>query len=353
MSGLKKTVHPGTTWEDCSHVGILGFNNHYLLPHSSCLSLYHTRRFCSCVTSTWLWVSPIRCSGTLWRSTSALTAIQRRMQMRLSARPEAATGRWGVTQMRSTCTCTHHFCILSLNRQKKQKICFWKAFLSVLIQPSSIEHAPWCYYPEDYGYNVTSSLETTSGMTVDITRNQKYGSSGRPGSPDIDTLRVEIRYHSSDMLQFKVCVYLFVASCDAFSCVSCFFFLSVFPYTPSLYFNASCFPAHTNTLTHEHPLTVQIWDPSTERYEVPVPLSIPATPETDENNRLYKVLVTNNPFGIQIIRKSTGTTMWVFQLHEWLMWVQVVVVCWLNVFCFMSFGFIASILGYLLSFSFF
>lgn len=45
---------------------------------------------------------------------------------------------------------------------------------------------------------------------MDLSRNTKYRSSGRPDSPDIDTLRVEIRYHSSDMLQFKVCVCLFV-----------------------------------------------------------------------------------------------------------------------------------------------
>uniref|UniRef100_A0A8C5HXG7 alpha-glucosidase n=1 Tax=Gouania willdenowi TaxID=441366 RepID=A0A8C5HXG7_GOUWI len=83
-----------------------------------------------------------------------------------------------------------------------------------------------------------------------------YRSSAYPGSPNIDTLRVEVYYHSSDMLQFK------------------------------------------------------IWDPATERYEVPVPLSVPDAPETDENKRLYKVVVTNNPFGIQVIRKSTGTKIW-------------------------------------------
>uniref|UniRef100_A0A7N8WS69 alpha-glucosidase n=1 Tax=Mastacembelus armatus TaxID=205130 RepID=A0A7N8WS69_9TELE len=130
----------------------------------------------------------------------------------------------------------------------KARGCIWK--------PSSIERVPWCFYPQDYGYTVKTAEETDSGMTVDITRNKKYRSSGRPGSPDIDTLRVEIRYHSSDMLQFK------------------------------------------------------IWDPATDRYEVPVPLSVPAAPETDENKRLYKVLITNNPFGIQVIRKNTGTKIW-------------------------------------------
>ncbi|XP_071390650.1 sucrase-isomaltase, intestinal [Centroberyx affinis] len=115
---------------------------------------------------------------------------------------------------------------------------------------------PYCFYPHDYGYIATTVTESDSGMTFDITRNKKYVSSGRPDSPDIDTLRVEIRYHSGEMLQFK------------------------------------------------------IWDPATRRYEVPVPLSTPATPETDENKRLYRVLITKKPFGIQVIRKSTGTRIW-------------------------------------------
>nr|XP_046244835.1 maltase-glucoamylase, intestinal [Scatophagus argus] len=126
--------------------------------------------------------------------------------------------------------------------------CIWET--------SNIERVPWCFYPKDYGYTVTTTTESPSGMTVDITRNRKYRSSGRPGSPDIDTLRVEISYHTSSMLQFK------------------------------------------------------IWDPATDRYEVPVPLSVPDNPETNESKRLYKVLITHNPFGIQVIRKSTGTKIW-------------------------------------------
>uniref|UniRef100_A0A669BLK2 alpha-glucosidase n=1 Tax=Oreochromis niloticus TaxID=8128 RepID=A0A669BLK2_ORENI len=115
---------------------------------------------------------------------------------------------------------------------------------------------PWCIYPQDYGYTVTSLRERSSGLTLDITRNRKYRSSGRPQSRDIDTLRVEINYHTGEMLQFK------------------------------------------------------IFDPNTKRYEVPVGLSVPATPETDENKRLYKVAIVNEPFGIQVIRKSTGTVIW-------------------------------------------
>lgn len=75
----------------------------------------------------------------------------------------------------------------------------------LLFQSSNLEKAPWCFYPEDYGYRVTASQETSGGMTASIIRNKKYSrSSGRPNSTDIDTLRVQIHYHSSHMLQFKV-----------------------------------------------------------------------------------------------------------------------------------------------------
>uniref|UniRef100_M4AS73 Maltase n=1 Tax=Xiphophorus maculatus TaxID=8083 RepID=M4AS73_XIPMA len=130
----------------------------------------------------------------------------------------------------------------------KARGCLWKE--------SNNAEVPWCYYPSDYGYTVTTTSETSTGMTLDITRNMKYRSSGRPDSPDANNLRVQIWYHTSDMLQFK------------------------------------------------------IWDPTTERFEVPVPLSVPSTPEADENKRLYKVSVTQNPFGIQVVRKSTGTKIW-------------------------------------------
>uniref|UniRef100_A0A674BR71 Maltase n=1 Tax=Salmo trutta TaxID=8032 RepID=A0A674BR71_SALTR len=115
---------------------------------------------------------------------------------------------------------------------------------------------PWCYYPEDYGYTATTVIEQPSGWSFDITRNAGLRSSGRPESPDINSLRVEIKYHSADLLQFK------------------------------------------------------IFDPTNKRFEVPVPLNVPSTPETDETKRLYIVHVKKQPFGIQVIRKSTGTLIW-------------------------------------------
>uniref|UniRef100_A0A673NG06 alpha-glucosidase n=1 Tax=Sinocyclocheilus rhinocerous TaxID=307959 RepID=A0A673NG06_9TELE len=54
----------------------------------------------------------------------------------------------------------------------------------------------------------------------------------------------------------------------------------------------------------------KIFDPSNARYEVPVPLDLPAMPETEENNRLYRVQINNKPFGIQVIRKDTEEIIW-------------------------------------------
>uniref|UniRef100_A0A8C9TBY6 Maltase n=1 Tax=Scleropages formosus TaxID=113540 RepID=A0A8C9TBY6_SCLFO len=100
-----------------------------------------------------------------------------------------------------------------------------------------------------------SPTPDTTGWSFEIQRNARYRSQ-RLESPDINTLRVEIKYLSADMLQFK------------------------------------------------------IYDPANKRYEVPVPLNIPPTPEADPNKRLYDVEVNEQPFGIKVIRKSTGTVIW-------------------------------------------
>ncbi|KFP64265.1 Maltase-glucoamylase, intestinal, partial [Cariama cristata] len=57
-----------------------------------------------------------------------------------------------------------------------------------------------------------------------------------------------------------------------------------------------------------------IYDYANERYEVPVPLNLPESPESTVKNRLYDVTIQNKPFGIQIRRRSTGTVIWDSQL---------------------------------------
>lgn len=54
---------------------------------------------------------------------------------------------------------------------------------------------------------------------------------------------------------------------------------------------------------------MQIFDPAHKRYEVPVPLNLPSTPEIQEDKRMYRVNITEQPFGIQVIRKKTETIM--------------------------------------------
>ncbi|XP_028817377.1 maltase-glucoamylase, intestinal isoform X2 [Denticeps clupeoides] len=122
-------------------------------------------------------------------------------------------------------------------------------------QPSTIPSVPWCFFPEDYGYTVvTNGTENSTQWTFDIQRNNVYQRMWEE-SPNIDKLRVSITYLSGHALRFK------------------------------------------------------IYDPANKRYEVPVPLNLPS-PETDEAKRLYEVRVNQQPFGIRVVRKSTGTVIW-------------------------------------------
>uniref|UniRef100_A0A671MM26 alpha-glucosidase n=1 Tax=Sinocyclocheilus anshuiensis TaxID=1608454 RepID=A0A671MM26_9TELE len=122
-------------------------------------------------------------------------------------------------------------------------------------EPSNVPNEPWCYYPDTHGYITSNVVETASGITVDLERNTAFPSQ-RSQSRDISKLRVEITYLSGKSLRWK------------------------------------------------------IFDPSNARYEVPLPLDLPAMPETEENNRLYRVQINNKPFGIQVIRKDTEEIIW-------------------------------------------
>ncbi|OBS56910.1 hypothetical protein A6R68_11965, partial [Neotoma lepida] len=62
-----------------------------------------------------------------------------------------------------------------------------------------------------------------------------------------------------------------------------------------------------------------IYDAHHKRYEVPVPLNIPDTPTSSYENRLYDVEIKENPFGIQVRRRSSGrliNTSEIEQLYE-------------------------------------
>ncbi|XP_043072751.1 LOW QUALITY PROTEIN: sucrase-isomaltase, intestinal-like [Puntigrus tetrazona] len=114
---------------------------------------------------------------------------------------------------------------------------------------------PRCYYAENHGYVTNNKNETASGITVDIDRNTEFPAQ-RSRSSDVSKLRVEITYLSGRSLRWK------------------------------------------------------IFDPENARYEVPIPLDLPAAPETAEDNREYRVQINDKPFGIQVIRKATEEVIW-------------------------------------------
>ncbi|KAF1573330.1 UNVERIFIED_CONTAM: Maltase-glucoamylase, intestinal, partial [Eudyptes robustus] len=144
---------------------------------------------------------------------------------------------------------------LNASKEKCEQLgCVWTEDLSSL-------RVPYCYYNgPDNAYSVADVKYTSSGVTANLTFNKSnlkaYGKSTLP----ISTLRLEVKYHNNHMLQFK------------------------------------------------------IYDYANERYEVPVPLNVPKSPESTVKNRLYDVTVQNKPFGIQVRRRSTGTVIWDSQL---------------------------------------
>nr|XP_034988351.1 sucrase-isomaltase, intestinal [Zootoca vivipara]XP_034988352.1 sucrase-isomaltase, intestinal [Zootoca vivipara] len=138
---------------------------------------------------------------------------------------------------------------LNASKEKCEALgCIWNSDAS--------EPVPFCYYPSNDGYTVEDIQYTPSGLTVNLGRGTGPVRRPRISVTPIDTLRLEVKYHENDMLQFK------------------------------------------------------IYDYSNKRYEVPVPLNIPSTPASTYEKRLYDVAVQNNPFGIQIRRRSTGTVIW-------------------------------------------
>ncbi|ERE90168.1 maltase-glucoamylase, intestinal-like protein [Cricetulus griseus] len=92
------------------------------------------------------------------------------------------------------------------------------------------------------------------------------------------------------------------ASCAARGCIwKNSPYSNAFPSTPVKQLQLSVV-YHKNEM-----LQFKIYDPNHSRYEVPVPLNIPSSPSSTTDGRLYDVLIKENPFGIEIRRKSTGT----------------------------------------------
>ncbi|NXV82715.1 MGA protein, partial [Atlantisia rogersi] len=120
---------------------------------------------------------------------------------------------------------------------------------------------PYCHYNGfDNGYSADDVTYTASGVMANLTFSKNTLRAYEKSMSPIGTLRLEVKYHSNHMLQFK------------------------------------------------------IYDYANKRYEVPVPLNLPTSPESTVESRLYDVTVQDKPFGIQVRRRSTGTVIWDSQL---------------------------------------
>ncbi|XP_006861321.1 PREDICTED: maltase-glucoamylase, intestinal [Chrysochloris asiatica] len=121
-------------------------------------------------------------------------------------------------------------------------------------EESATTGVPFCYISNDL-YSVSNIQYSADGATADISLKDFPHANAFPSTP-VASLRLAVTYHKNDMLQFK------------------------------------------------------IYDPNNKRYEVPVPLNKPGTPSSTSGGRLYEVMIKENPFGIQIRRKSTGNIIW-------------------------------------------
>ncbi|XP_051482229.1 sucrase-isomaltase, intestinal [Apus apus] len=127
--------------------------------------------------------------------------------------------------------------------------CVWEP------EPSNPD-VPACYYSSANAYSADKVEYTSSGVTANLILNSNKNRANDNFTKPISTLRLEVKYHLNNMLQFK------------------------------------------------------IYDYQNARYEVPVPLNLPRSPASTEKGRLYDVSLQLKPFGIQVRRRSTGAVIW-------------------------------------------
>ncbi|GAB6030870.1 hypothetical protein CHUAL_007705 [Chamberlinius hualienensis] len=133
--------------------------------------------------------------------------------------------------------------------------CVWKQ----LGDEISAASAPWCTYPEGYGYEHDGStvIDTPLGYILPLTRKNQpsmYGSA----SPDVNNVYLSVEFWAENILRLK------------------------------------------------------FYDPNVARYEVPIEISPPSARAATTD---YFVTHTSNPqFGIAVVRNSTGTTVFNTQL---------------------------------------
>ncbi|XP_050176741.1 maltase-glucoamylase-like [Myiozetetes cayanensis] len=128
-------------------------------------------------------------------------------------------------------------------------------------ESTSTSGVPFCHYPgPGSGYRAIDVRYGPDGVTADVTCDGCGPGAAAGVTEPVGTLRVEATFHTDHLLQFK------------------------------------------------------IFDTSRRRYEVPVPLTLPAAPEASMEGRLYDVTIQDEPFGVQVRRRSSGTVIWDSQL---------------------------------------
>ncbi|XP_071949869.1 sucrase-isomaltase, intestinal-like [Antedon mediterranea] len=126
----------------------------------------------------------------------------------------------------------------------KARGCEWRS-------TSEDRKAPWCFYPLNWGYDVVRDevTKTNIGWQAKLQRRSDQPSRYKK---DINTIQVDVEMQTDSRLRVK------------------------------------------------------IFDPARERFEVPI--DVPKPPTTKAKNPMYDVTYQTKPFKFQVIRKSTGTT---------------------------------------------
>ncbi|XP_050163983.1 sucrase-isomaltase, intestinal [Myiozetetes cayanensis] len=123
-------------------------------------------------------------------------------------------------------------------------------------EETSNPDVPPCYYTSANPYYLENLQYSSTGVVADLTLDSARIRANEAATTPISALRLEVKYHLDNMLQFKI-------------------------------------------YDHQNP-----------RYEVPVPLNLPSSPTNSSQSRLYEISLQIQPFGIQIRRRSTGTVIW-------------------------------------------
>ncbi|XP_064256732.1 LOW QUALITY PROTEIN: maltase-glucoamylase-like [Passer domesticus] len=131
--------------------------------------------------------------------------------------------------------------------------CLWN-------ETTSAEGVPYCHYEgSENGYAASNIRYTDTGASAAVTLSSAQRGPARAMAA-IEQLRLEVTYHSDHLLQFKISA------------------------------------------------------AAARRYEVPVPLALPAAPRATPRSRLYDVEIQDWPFGLRVRRRSSGAVLWDSQL---------------------------------------